>query len=306
MTLVYIDSDVIVASELKEEQCFSESKRFMEYVLKSRIPDTTFFTSVFTFLELASAMIRRTRNKDKAYSLVYQIRSSWKDSIKPYPPLPPKKLTSFSRLVDTLIETSIKFRTPSGDTIHAQTAAQYEIDYFITWNKDHFLGMEREIKNLKILNPTEALAEFKLKENALKRYATKPELMHPKLRLAEIERRIERLEGLAEITSDGKPILTVPVDSISAKEAVALMLMAVHPTPLSDEDLSNLLSLSWKTMKPEAVRTRASELRRDGRLIAEKGAYRLSGAGVQWVMTEVVSRFKNNKPNKLGKTPIVP
>ena len=293
MTLVYIDSDVIVASELKEEQYFSESKRFMEYVLKSRIPDTTFFTSVFTFLELASAMIRRTRNKDRAYSLLYQIRNSWKGSIKPYPPLPRSKLTSFTRLVDTLIETSIKFRTPSGDTIHAQTAAQYEIDYLITWNKDHFSGMKREIKNLKLLNPTEALAEFKSKENALKRCATKAELMHPKLRLAEFKRRIERLEGLAEMTSDGKPILTVPVDSISAKEAVALMLMAVHPTPLSDQDLSNLLSLSWKAIKPEAVRTRASELRRDGKLIAEKGAYRLSGAGVQWVMSEVVGRIKS-------------
>jgi len=306
MTLVYIDSDVIVASELKEEQYFSESKRFMEYVLKSRIPDTTFFTSVFTFLELASAMIRRTRNKDRAYSLLYQIRNSWKGSIKPYPPLPRSKLTSFTRLVDTLIETSIKFRTPSGDTIHAQTAVQYEIDYLITWNKDHFLDMQREIKNLKILNPTEALAEFKLKENALKRYATKPELMPSKRRLAEIERRIERLEGLAEITSDGRPTLTVPVESINAKEAIALMLLAVHPAPLSDEELSFLLSKSWKAISPEAVGARASELRRDGKLIAEKGEYSLSGAGVQWVMSEVVGRIKSDKPDKLGKTSIVP
>jgi len=78
------------------------------------------------------------------------------------------------------------------------------------------------------------------------------------------------------------------------------MLTAVHPTPLSDEDLSNLLSSSWKTISPEAVRARASELRRDGKLIAEKGAYSLSGAGVQWVMTEIVSRFKTDKSEKLG------
>jgi len=306
MTLIYIDSDVIVASELKEEQYSSESKRFMEYVLKSRIPDTTFLTSVFTFLELASAMIRRTRNKDRAYSLLYQIRNSWKGSIKPYPPLPRSKLTSFTRLVDTLIETSIKFRTPSGNTIHAQTAVQYEINYLITWNKDHFLGMQREMKNLKILNPTEALAEFKSKANALKKYPTKSEQMPPKRRPAEIERRIKGLEGLVEITSGRRPTLIVPHDSITATEAIALMLMAVHPTPLSDEDLSNLLSSSWKTMKPEAVRARASELRREGKLIAEKGEYSLSGAGVQWVMSEVVGRIKSDKPDKLGKTSIVP
>jgi len=103
------------------------------------------------------------------------------------------------------------------------------------------------------------------------------------------------LEGIVEKAPDGKPRLTIPVDWITAKEAVALMLIAVHPTPLSDEDLSNLLSSSWKTTKPEAVRARASELRRDGKIIAEKGAYSLSGAGVQWVQTEVISRVRSVK-----------
>jgi len=109
---------------------------------------------------------------------------------------------------------------------------------------------------------------------------------------AQVQAQTVGLEGIMEKASDGKPRLTIPVDSITAKEAVALMLIAVHPTPLSDEDLSALLSSSWKTMKPEAVRARASELRRDGKLIAEKGAYSLSGAGVQWVQTEVISRIR--------------
>jgi len=109
---------------------------------------------------------------------------------------------------------------------------------------------------------------------------------------APIQAQTAGLEGIIEKTSDGKPRLTIPVDSITAKEAVGLMLIAVHPTPLSDEDLSSLLSSSWKTMKPEAVRARASELRREGKLIAEKGVYSLSGAGVQWVQTEVLTRIK--------------
>jgi len=109
---------------------------------------------------------------------------------------------------------------------------------------------------------------------------------------APIQAQTAGLEGIVEKTSDGKPRLTIPVDSITAKEAVGLMLIAVHPTPLSDEDLSSLLSSSWKTMKPEAVRARASELRREGKLIAEKGVYSLSGAGVQWVQTEVLTRIK--------------
>jgi len=122
---------------------------------------------------------------------------------------------------------------------------------------------------------------------------SRPQQPQPQPHLAApLQAQTVGLEGIVEKAPDGKPRLTIPVDSITAKEAVALMLIAVHPTPLSDEDLSNLLSSSWKTTKPEAVRARASELRRDGKLIAEKGVYSLSGAGVQWVQTEVVGRVK--------------
>jgi predicted nucleic acid-binding protein len=156
MVNVYIDSDVIVASEIKEEKNHSESKKFMKYVLEHKNEHIIFFTSIFTFLELASSIIRRTRSKDKAYSLLYRIRNTWKDSINPLPPCS-KRNTRFTKLVDMLIETSIKFKTPSGDTIHAQTVAENDIDYMITWNKKHFSFMKRQIKDLEILNPTEFL-----------------------------------------------------------------------------------------------------------------------------------------------------
>lgn len=165
---VYIDSDVIVASEIDGEQHHRESKEFMEYVLTSNKNDITFLTSIFTFVELASAMIRRTNDKDKAYSLLYRIRNSWKNSILPLPPIPQENRASFTRLVDTLIETSIQFRTPSGDTIHAQTVAGYEIYYLVTWNVRHFSAMENQIKRLKVMTPTEALSEFRDKEKNIR------------------------------------------------------------------------------------------------------------------------------------------
>jgi predicted nucleic acid-binding protein len=157
---IYIDSDVIVASEIANENNHKESKKFMEYVLADKSKDTTYYTSVFSFLELASAMVRRTNNNDKAYSLLYRIRNSWKKSIKPLPPIPSRRRTSFTELVDTLIETSIKYRTPAADTIHAQTISGYEIDYVVTWNKRHFSCLERQFPNLKVLTPTEILTEF--------------------------------------------------------------------------------------------------------------------------------------------------
>ena len=99
------------------------------------------------------------------------------------------------------------------------------------------------------------------------------------------------LEGIVELTPEGRPRLTIPVDSLKAKEALALILYAAKPAPVECDELSNLLSSSWKTMKPEAVRARASELRREGRLVAENGKYFLSGAGVQWVENEVLRRL---------------
>jgi predicted nucleic acid-binding protein len=157
MTNIYIDSNVIVASEIEEEEHNHESREFMQYVLRNKKTDIIFFTSVFTFLELASAMTRRTNDRDKTYSLLYRIKNSWKYSINPLPPMAPRKMTSFTRLVDTLIETSIRFHTSSADSIHAQTIAENEIDYVVTWNKKDFSDMIKQIQNLKVLTPSEMM-----------------------------------------------------------------------------------------------------------------------------------------------------
>ncbi len=100
------------------------------------------------------------------------------------------------------------------------------------------------------------------------------------------------LKGILERTSDGRPYLTVPFDILTSKEAVAFFLYALHPRKASDKDLSSLLTQGWKTTRPEAVRARASELRREGKLIAEDGNYTLSGAGLQWVEAEIISKMR--------------
>jgi len=55
-----------------------------------------------------------------------------------------KKITSFTNLVDFLVEASIRFRTPSADSIHALTIAENKIDYFVTMNKSDFAGLLEE------------------------------------------------------------------------------------------------------------------------------------------------------------------
>ena len=100
------------------------------------------------------------------------------------------------------------------------------------------------------------------------------------------------ITGVVEFTAEGKPHLTVPVDTLSAKEAISLVMFSLHPKPLGDDDLSSMLSTSWKTTGESIVRARISELRREGKVIAEHGNYVLSGAGVQWIQTDILPRLQ--------------
>jgi hypothetical protein len=100
------------------------------------------------------------------------------------------------------------------------------------------------------------------------------------------------ITGVVEFTAEGKPHLTVPVDTLSAKEAISLVMFSMHPKPLGDDDLSSLLSSSWKTTGESIVRARISELRREGKVITERGNYVLSGAGVQWIQNDILPRLQ--------------
>jgi len=102
----------------------------------------------------------------------------------------------------------------------------------------------------------------------------------------------EELAGILETTAEGKLHFTIPFDRISAKEAIGLILYSSNPTPIEDAKLIELLMTSWKAVKDNVVRARVSELRKEGKLIAEQGRYSLSGAGVQWIAQEVLPKLR--------------
>ncbi len=102
-----------------------------------------------------------------------------------------------------------------------------------------------------------------------------------------------RLGDIMEKTEEGRLHLIIPAATLTSKEAVALFLYAIRPKKPSDKELADTISSGWKTIKAEAVRARASEMRRDGKLISEDGRYTLSGAGVQWVENELLAKIKN-------------
>jgi len=102
----------------------------------------------------------------------------------------------------------------------------------------------------------------------------------------------EELNGILETSADGKLHFTIPFDRISAKEAIGLILYSCNPSPLEDAKLIELLGTSWKAVKDNVIRARVSELRKEGKLIAEQGRYSLSGAGLQWIGQEVLPKLR--------------
>ena len=102
----------------------------------------------------------------------------------------------------------------------------------------------------------------------------------------------EELAGILETTPDGKLHFTIQFDRISAKEAIGLILYGSNPAPIEDARLIELLGASWKAVKDNVVRARVSELRKEGKLIAEAGRYSLSGAGIQWITQEVLPKLR--------------
>jgi hypothetical protein len=108
----------------------------------------------------------------------------------------------------------------------------------------------------------------------------------------------EELAGILETTPDGKLHFTIPFDRISAKEAIGLILYGSNPAPIEDAKLIELLGTSWKAVKDNVVRARISELRKEGKLIAEAGRYSLSGAGVQWISQEVLPKLRPTMPQQ--------
>jgi len=102
----------------------------------------------------------------------------------------------------------------------------------------------------------------------------------------------DELTGILETTPEGKLHFTIPFDKISAKEAIGLILYGSNPAPVEDAKLIELLQTSWKAIKDNVVRARVSELRKEGKLIAEQGRYSLSGAGGQWISQEVLPKIK--------------
>ncbi|MEM2876038.1 MAG: hypothetical protein QXL67_03695 [Candidatus Bathyarchaeia archaeon] len=97
------------------------------------------------------------------------------------------------------------------------------------------------------------------------------------------------LKGLIYRSEEG-PLLTVPKDRLSAREAIGMLLYAAYPDGIKSRDLGRLLNISgWFT---PGYPSRLSELKRSGLVISSGGSYKLTLNGVRWVEGEVVPKAR--------------
>lgn len=109
------------------------------------------------------------------------------------------------------------------------------------------------------------------------------------LEAAPAEEEEEPLRGIVEMSTDG-PLITVPRDRLTDREAIGILLNANDPEPMEPKDIGRLLRMSGR---PSAgYGSRLSEMRREGQIIRDGGAYRLSAAGKRWVEEELVTKLK--------------
>jgi hypothetical protein len=97
------------------------------------------------------------------------------------------------------------------------------------------------------------------------------------------------LKGIVEQTPKG-PVLTIPKEKLSDKDAICLLLYASDPHPLQPKHIGELLIESGR--HSAGFGARLSELRSEGLVVRDNGGYRLTVAGKQRV-EELVSRIRS-------------
>jgi len=105
------------------------------------------------------------------------------------------------------------------------------------------------------------------------------------------------LEGIIEVTADGKPQIIISPEKFTAKDVIGLLLYWKYPNGLLLSELTNLVSLSWKAVNQPYVAANIGMMK--GLLLKEgprgKYVFKLSGTGKSWIETDLLPKIKAEK-----------
>jgi len=134
--------------------------------------------------------------------------------------------------------------------------------------------------------------EAETPEEVLKLLQKVPELLEEVdevLARKELQVSSASLKGLIYRSEEG-PLLTVPKDRLSTREAIALLIYAVYPDDITSRELNRLLTISgWFS---PGYASRLTELRRAGYVVKTNNAYKITINGMRWIEGEVIPKAK--------------
>lgn len=90
----------------------------------------------------------------------------------------------------------------------------------------------------------------------------------------------ESLLGIIENTADG-PVISIPRERLTDKEAAGLLLYATDPKGLRPKDLGRFLSLSG--FLSVGFASRLSEMKHEGLVFKQDDTYKLTATGKRWL-----------------------
>ncbi|HIE14999.1 TPA: hypothetical protein EYP70_06975 [Candidatus Bathyarchaeota archaeon] len=106
----------------------------------------------------------------------------------------------------------------------------------------------------------------------------------------EVQNTEDFLSKIMVLSKEG-PLVPLSREKISDKEAIGLILYAGEPRSFEPKEVGRLLELSGRPSS--GFGARLSEMKREGLVIKENGAYRLSVIGRRWVK-ELIERLRKN------------
>jgi len=159
-----------------------------------------------------------------------------------------------------------------------------KLDFLTLGNLEYSVSFKRSFGTLEI--------EAETPEEVLKLLQKVPELLEEVdevLARKELQVSSASLKGLIYRSEEG-PLLTVPKDRLSTREAIALLIYAVYPDDITSRELNRLLTISgWFS---PGYASRLTELRRAGYVVKTNNAYKITINGMRWIEGEVIPKAK--------------
>jgi hypothetical protein len=93
------------------------------------------------------------------------------------------------------------------------------------------------------------------------------------------------LNGIIHFSNEG-PLIIVPRERLSDRDAISLLLYAMYPDGLTSADIGKLLSKSGRYSRGYAARI--SEMKREGKIVQEGNVYKLTVHGTRIVEETII------------------